>query len=309
MREPSTIIAVLAELGERIYVPQYLNDSLARFPNVDDDWIEALRFFVNGYREAGPLTRLCPSRGGGDRCSDRTGQTYEAGQALAKNVWAKFCELGGYGPKPTKRSRSKSKQVPKAPEPYEGANSKNNPLYPMGGKDVDLITFCASLNDCDYNICAFGMHGIRTDLRKTYDRLNDIRGVGPKIASFFLRDVALRDPASYHEIQNRELLQPIDIWVRRTATLLAGDPDDRRSNLAIAKELVKLAAEAGCCDLSVNSGSWYFGSQVVGTLRDLRAALSNREALKERLQSRAQALRNEAAVLSLVSGEASSTTH
>jgi len=84
--------------------------------------------------------------------------------------------------------------------------------------------------------CTFtGSHGeledvvdtMRSDLvdgrvRHAFHRLNKVRGIGPKIASFFLRDLAVW--FKVEPLEDRELLQPIDIWVRRYVALLNNGP-------------------------------------------------------------------------------------
>jgi hypothetical protein len=73
--------------------------------------------------------------------------------------------------------------------------------------------------------------------------MRSIRGIGPKIASFFLRDVAI-----CYEIgpdQDRELLQPVDRWILRFAQLL----DDQLPRSAVSQWMA-------------NAGMWYFGARI-----------------------------------------------
>ena len=64
-----------------------------------------------------------------------------------------------------------------------------------------------------YNACEDrGLRAMTVWLKPTTNSTR-IRGVGRKIASFFLRDTALRyqiEPAT-----DRHLLQPGDLWIRR----------------------------------------------------------------------------------------------
>ena len=53
---------------------------------------------------------------------------------------------------------------------------------------------------------------------RAFQHLDQGRGIGPKIASFFLRDLAVW--FEIEPLQHRELLQPIDRWVRRYVSLL-----------------------------------------------------------------------------------------
>ncbi len=105
-------------------------------------------------------------------------------------------------------------------------------------------------------------------VRDAFESLDRVRGIGPKIASFFLRDVAVR--FSIEPLQDRELLQPIDVWVRRYvrqatgATVPVGDA---------------LAAQWICANSAApeaaNQGLWYFASQIASSEVKLRRSLAD----------------------------------
>lgn len=152
----------------------------------------------------------------------------------------------------------------------EGArpNTKLNPLYHTGAQ-------------CNCVCCAFAADGggvvdliaaTRSELaaglvRHAFERLDRIRGIGPKIASFFLRDVAVR--FEIEPLQDRELLQPIDVWVRRYVT--------RRTNAAVPDDF--MAAQWICANSAApeaaNQGLWYFASQIASSEVKLRRALAD----------------------------------
>lgn len=108
-------------------------------------------------------------------------------------------------------------------------------------------------------------------VRQAFDRLDQVRGIGPKIASFFLRDVATWF-GIVAPTQDRELLQPVDRWVRRYVTRLAGETlagtDSRVACWICANST---APEA------FNQGLWYFASQIAASDVKLRRALDNEE--------------------------------
>ena len=126
-----------------------------------------------------------------------------------------------------------------------------------------------------------GMHDNQT--RAIHERLLDITGVGQKIASLFLRDVAIRDKPT--RAPDRYLLQPIDIWVRRCVERLNPNRDFKKNDIAIAKWITNHALEPE----AVNQGMWYFANQVVRSEYRLQAALcdlgSARKLLKEHCRS------------------------
>ncbi len=289
--------AALAELGKAIYQPHYLAPTLARFPEIETDWLEALKFFLYGYafERQGRSPAYAPLAVEAIRVTIGENRPEKPTRELTKAVWEKFCDLGNYHPRPTKPRKPKHGKQPKPADPYEGANKKNNPLYQSTGKQ-DVITFCSSLVAHRYNIFVFAKSGIQAQIRETHSKLCEIRGVGEKIASFFLRDVALQSDNRIAD-SDRELLQPVDIWVRRTARLLSQNSITEESDAMCAQEMVRLSHEAQCSDLLLNAGSWYFGSQVAGTLRDLQTALANSGSLSGYLEKRADWLRHEVEVL------------
>lgn len=105
-------------------------------------------------------------------------------------------------------------------------------------------------------------------MHDAFDRLDRVRGVGPKIASFFLRDVAVW--FKINPPRNRELLQPIDVWVRRYVTRQTG---------AAVQSSDLLAAQWICANSAVpeeaNQGLWYFSSQIASSEVRMRRAIAD----------------------------------
>lgn len=97
--------------------------------------------------------------------------------------------------------------------------------------------------------------------------MSQVRGVGSKIASFFLRDVALRYGLA--PPTNRWLLQPVDLWVKRFTARL--DPDRGASNRAVAEWVV---AHSEAPELA-NAGLWYFGARIAPRRADWTKALGD----------------------------------
>jgi hypothetical protein len=79
--------------------------------------------------------------------------------------------------------------------------------------------------------------------------------VGPKVAAFYLRDLAIVMDNDLEGIENRHLLQPVDIWVKRAVTILndgEGVAGDEIANWIVRR--------SGQPELA-NMGMWYFSSQ------------------------------------------------
>ena len=148
-----------------------------------------------------------------------------------------------------------------------GRNPKLNPL----AVDGSVIDLCAEVPE--YNLVEWTRRQIvRSKIGEAHARLRAVRGIGNKIASFWLRDIAdaftltLKDADRPDEV----LLQPIDIWVYRAAQVVAPvhqvklprTPSDGAEDAA--RIIIHLAAELGVRHTLLNTAIWTFGAQMVG---------------------------------------------
>lgn len=153
----------------------------------------------------------------------------------------------------------------------KGLNKKINPLH----HDDNL---CNTKEMCIW--CALGSENIvsvsKQDLNKdrikaAHDRLKRIRGVGNKIASLFLRDVA----ANYNltPVKDRWLLQPVDVWVRRIVQSLSESRE--MDNKGIAEWIVDRCKECDINPEQCNQGMWYFAARIAGSDFKLEKSLQD----------------------------------
>ncbi len=103
----------------------------------------------------------------------------------------------------------------------------------------------------------------RGDLKNVHAKLTEINGVGPKIASLFLRDLAV-----WYKLvptQDRQLLQPIDTWEAFVASKMGGDgvPESRHDKCA--RYIMRQSQNPE----RANQGIWYFCTQVAFSSRYL----------------------------------------
>ena len=110
--------------------------------------------------------------------------------------------------------------------------------------------------------------------------LRTVNGVGSKIASFFLRDLAWF--AGTFPDENRELLQPVDTWVRRSAQLVTAS-GGKVSDREIAATIVSMSISAGVVPEQVNMGMWMFGALVAGSDYRFRQGVKSKPAFRELL--------------------------
>lgn len=150
-------------------------------------------------------------------------------------------------------------------------NPMNNPLCPQGQSYLtkwgqketpqpSVLQFVQQkLEEFDYNIVAWARRVlIDGQVHTVHGDLCSINGIGPKIASFFLRDVGWC--SGIQVVCHRDLLQPVDVWVERTVTRL--DPAATGQETAW---IVQESQSAGVLPEAVNAGLWYFGALIAGS--------------------------------------------
>lgn len=156
-------------------------------------------------------------------------------------------------------------------------NEANNPLCPKGTsynrgskatRKESVLEFLLRISPrgSQLNILMYAKNKLANDqLAELHGEIREINGIGPKIASLFLRDVAI-----YYGIscsRDRHLLQPIDIWVRRIVRELGGPVDDpNKQDAEVGRKaqrwIVEESGRASVNPEKVNQGMWYFATQI-----------------------------------------------
>ena len=186
-------------------------------------------------------------------------------------------------------------------------NHANNPLCPNGteyerkdtgqvftnGKSVIEFLADAKLNGFPTNMLLLARSALEQDhLRSIHARIQEINGVGTKIASLFLRDAAI-----FYDVypsQNRHLLQPVDVWVQRTCDQLMPQkytkrPTQKEMQSWIVQESITYAIKPE----AVNEGMWYFSSQIAGSDYRMMKALQNIQYAEKLIEEHAEAVLQE----------------
>lgn len=169
----------------------------------------------------------------------------------------------------------------------ENLNLKNNPMRPSTGDLLSLIYFAWHETN-ETSITGWALNSIRNDsLRNSFKSLKKIRGVGDKISSFYLRDIYILSGCHNRNIQNKHLLQPIDIWTRRAARILSTDheaPDGR-----CAEILIDLEDELDMVTGASNIAFWVLGSQIA---EDEKTFTDFVQSIRDRNENRLNTLLN-----------------
>jgi hypothetical protein len=149
------------------------------------------------------------------------------------------------------------------------------------GKGRDVLMILSALRHIaplpSMNIVSFSVDRIKQGLlEKHYQQLQatapgGITQVGPKIASFYLRDVVslfglerfVSDDAAF-------CLQPVDVWVEKIAYRSKLVPE-KSSHAAIRNAILSRCRAIGISPVVFNQGAWYVGSHSFDLLLDLLA--------------------------------------
>lgn len=150
-------------------------------------------------------------------------------------------------------------------------NEKNNPLYHE--KENCCCVICTFGNK--KSIITSASDAIREN--KVFDfhtKLCEVRGTGPKIASLFLRDVAMW--FSIVPKNSRVLLQPVDVWIKNIVRELA--PEKLTDALPKEQETEKIQSwicehSKKSCPERVNQGMWYFGAHIAASQFRMKKAM------------------------------------
>lgn len=141
-------------------------------------------------------------------------------------------------------------------------------------RDVDMVLktldFISALPDL--NLVSYSVEQINNgNLEKHYAELQTgIVQVGPKIASFYLRDIV-----SLGGLDDKILpgsaycLQPVDTWVRKLVYRLKIVNEGERNPKKIQQAIVSLCEAKGVSPILFNQGAWYVGNHAYEILLEL----------------------------------------
>ncbi|MCW5937585.1 MAG: hypothetical protein KIT11_09805 [Fimbriimonadaceae bacterium] len=122
---------------------------------------------------------------------------------------------------------------------------------------------------------------VARDVEKTglvepqYLRMVDIRGLGPKGTSTFLRDMVwLYDVEEKANPAERIFVQPIDRWQRQIVKhVVPAEDQGARADWVIAGKLAKYTRRAGVSGVRFNMGVTFFGQRIVHKPEDFEGAV------------------------------------
>lgn len=112
-------------------------------------------------------------------------------------------------------------------------------------------------------------------LEPIYGELLNVKGLGPKIVRFILRDtVWLWDLEEMVVAGEGHYLHPIDVWVRRVALMLWLDLQMSTDNTKISIRLADTCRTNGISHIRLNQGMWYWATRAnQGDVETMRAKI------------------------------------
>jgi hypothetical protein len=169
------------------------------------------------------------------------------GQDFEEKLWDNFLKRGGF------------------PADGEGANKKNNPLAPSDNGYSSASRLVSSLEDFNFNVVQWALSLAQSgDVKRAWNKLVAIRGIGDKIASLYLRDIVDAFEIDEDIVGNKVYLQPIDAWTRRGAKALAEFMSVApKSDWDLAEVLIEVSERASVRSTYTNTGLWFLGAQLV----------------------------------------------
>ena len=151
-------------------------------------------------------------------------------------------------------------------------NEQRNPMSPRKG----IIKILALEKLPADNIACYIRNNLnKKNVHNAHKFLLSIRGIGDKIASFYMRDIAYFAKIDGNSLgEKMYLLQPIDTWLNQILLILFKSHTPKNLNMK-QKLIMKLCREAGVSTISFNQGAWLFGSQIAENYANLETALKN----------------------------------
>jgi len=280
MNDLSNHFKFFAGLAE-LFAARFLRPLWRRYPAHNSDDFDALALFLDGYGFARQGARPDFNHAAVDvvKALRNQGQML-TDQSTPQKAWDMF------------RSCLQGQRL----------NPANSPLCPLGTSyerktghsstgGYSILEFLRQIEESNLppNIVTLSKYSIQEDrVKLCHTKIGEINGIGPKIASLFLRDVATL--SAVFPCKDRSLLQPVDVWIQRISSHLF---QSELSKEITAGFIVKQAIESDVSPEAVNEGMWYFGSEIAGSEYRMSRALDDLGYGKALLHEHIEAIRQE----------------
>ncbi len=274
-----------AQLGT-LFEARFLRPLWQKYPSPEtDDW-EAIGIFLAGYaferQGAKPDYRHVATDVISELARQRCPLTHANTVQLA---WGLFRDYSGE----TKLNYANNPLCPQA----TSYTRKTGPATTCNKSFIEFL-HDISRSGLPPNIVVFAKTGLQLDhTRDVHNAIQEINGIGPKIASLFLRDVAVI--YNVFPTKDRHLLQPVDVWVKRAFEKITRYKSGNSQDIeTVQRGILEEATKAGERAEAVNAGMWYFSSQIADSDYRLSKALGDLGYAGVLLEEYIEAIRQEA---------------
>ncbi len=282
-------LRIIEKLSE-IYKSQYINDSEYVEQLKKENGYLALLVFVKSYAyERQGRAPAYPKI-----ASECISEYYNNGGSWdiptekdAEEIWKKYKDL----------AKEKYNLVKKGEynQLISKVNEARNPLNDEGG----IIKIIAQ--EKIKNIALFVLEKYKENETKfVYNFFVKVRGIGPKISSYYLRDIADKGLkkkllSNENEITDLFLLQPIDTWVDQVTDIIFGEVIKDR--VEKQRKIVALCQSAGVSSINFNQGAWILGNQLAGNFGSLKKILKDKNELLDIIKKKVEKLNDYSRIL------------
>ena len=131
------------------------------------------------------------------------------------------------------------------------------------GRDIEMVSSILNfVSDLDEkNIIKYSISKIKNkQIQQHFKELQKIISIGPKISSFYLRDlICMYSLDNYLSEEDLIFLQPIDTWVRKVALKVGIINKINEPDLEVRKKIVNACSELNISTIKFNQGAWFLG--------------------------------------------------
>ncbi|MFH1376844.1 MAG: hypothetical protein ABIH25_04370 [Candidatus Woesearchaeota archaeon] len=124
---------------------------------------------------------------------------------------------------------------------------------------ISILNFVSELEE--KNIVKYSILKIKSGkVKEHFYELQKIISIGPKITSFYLRDlICIYSLDKYMTKENLIFLQPIDTWVRKVALKVEIINNLEEDDISVREKIVKACLELNVSTIKFNQGAWFLG--------------------------------------------------
>lgn len=131
------------------------------------------------------------------------------------------------------------------------------------GRDIEMVIsildFVSKLGE--KNIVNYSISKIKDGkVKEHFFELQKIISIGPKITSFYLRDlICMYSLEKYLSKEELIFLQPIDTWVRKVALKVGIIDKINEDDSVVREKIVKACLDLNISTIKFNQGAWFLG--------------------------------------------------